>query len=380
MNLARRGTEVHVVAAASADQKRLDQQVRVHEVALSLRRVPGAFQDPANPFVPPWPDPRLVAAITGAARDFAPDVIHAHGWTEMSARLAGARLGLPVVVTLHDYGLFCPQKSHFRAGAVCSHRAGLSCMRCPGSSQSAPKRTALALALALRLNYSNRPTSRFLPPRPVVHYIAVSHYVAAAHSHANPAAPAATIIPNFIDDFVPVTPYNPNGPIVFIGPDTPYKGLPVLLEAQQSLPLHVRRPVLHIGGTRRLQPGYTGLGRLSPDGVTAHLRNAAILAAPAPYADPCPTVILEAMALARPVVASAIGGHSDLLAVGGGLLVEAGSSHSLSVGLASLLGDPSLAERLGVEGRAALQPFTSDAVVPRLMSLYGSLIPRSADT
>ena len=61
------------------------------------------------------------------------------------------------------------------------------------------------------------------------------------------------------------------------------------------------------------------------------MQTASVVAVPSIVPDCCPTVILEAMALARPVVAAASGGIVDLVDDGvTGLLVPPGDPDALS--------------------------------------------------
>ena len=67
-----------------------------------------------------------------------------------------------------------------------------------------------------------------------------------------------------------------------------------------------------------------------------------------------PMAILEGMAEARPVVATTVGGVSDLVR-GCGLTAAPGDVHGLASAVRTLLTDPDLAERLGRRGYARLQ-------------------------
>ena len=64
--------------------------------------------------------------------------------------------------------------------------------------------------------------------------------------------------------------------------------------------------------------------------------------------DCCPTVVLEAMAVGRPVVAAASGGIVDLVDDGvTGLLVPPGDPVALSTALSTVLDDPQRASAMG---------------------------------
>lgn len=86
-----------------------------------------------------------------------------------------------------------------------------------------------------------------------------------------------------------------------------------------------------------------------------------------------PLVVLEAMAQAKPVVATAVGGTPELVASGEtGLLVPPGDTDALAAALRTVLDDPDGARKMGEAGRArVLQEFTADAAAHRILGLYG---------
>src|SRR5690554_1416882 len=63
-------------------------------------------------------------------------------------------------------------------------------------------------------------------------------------------------------------------------------------------------------------------------------------------------IALEAMALARPVVATSVGSLPELLADGAGVIVPPGDPDALASALEAVLADPAEAERIGRRGRA----------------------------
>ncbi|MFF4348679.1 glycosyltransferase [Streptomyces sp. NPDC001530] len=86
--------------------------------------------------------------------------------------------------------------------------------------------------------------------------------------------------------------------------------------------------------------------------------------------------VMEAMAVGRPVVATAVGGTPELLQ-GRGVLVPPADAAALADGLQSVLGDRELAARLGQQGREwALAHLSADVMVERYLSLYRELLER----
>ncbi|MER3411700.1 MAG: hypothetical protein C4305_04890 [Thermoleophilia bacterium] len=88
-----------------------------------------------------------------------------------------------------------------------------------------------------------------------------------------------------------------------------------------------------------------------------------------------PLALLEAMAAARPIVATAVGGVPDLIEHGvHGLLVSPGDSHEVSEAVASLLEQPEWGRRMGEAARERqCREFDIDVMVRRLEDLYVDL-------
>jgi glycosyltransferase involved in cell wall biosynthesis len=85
--------------------------------------------------------------------------------------------------------------------------------------------------------------------------------------------------------------------------------------------------------------------------------------------------LLEAMALGKPVIASAAGGNSDLIQHEiNGLLASPLDSGAWAAALSRLLGDPSFAARLGEAARhTARVTFSLERTVERTLAVYQSL-------
>ena len=88
-----------------------------------------------------------------------------------------------------------------------------------------------------------------------------------------------------------------------------------------------------------------------------------------------PNTLVEAMAAARPTVASNVGGVPDAVLDGEtGLLVPAGDPVALAGALSRVLGDPTWGAELGARGRAvARERFTPERVTSRLTQVYAEL-------
>jgi glycosyltransferase involved in cell wall biosynthesis len=90
-----------------------------------------------------------------------------------------------------------------------------------------------------------------------------------------------------------------------------------------------------------------------------------------------PVCLMEALAAARPVVATAVGGVPDLLEHGRlGVLVPPGNERALATAMADLLDHPARAAKLAQRGATViLERFSIERQVRELIALYESLRP-----
>ena len=149
--------------------------------------------------------------------------------------------------------------------------------------------------------------------------------------------------------------------IGMVGNLDPRKNPPLLLEAAARVRRTLGRlRVVLIGAFRdaayesEVRAGIARLGLDDAVTTTGFLpnpfpavRTLDVLAHPA-RRDPFPLALLEGMALARPIVASAVGGIPEMIADGeSGILVPPDDADALAQALGALLGDPARRERLG---------------------------------
>jgi glycosyltransferase involved in cell wall biosynthesis len=371
--LARRGHRVSVaILEPPADRLPLDDPgVEIHHLRTSVQRVDRLFSSPLR-FAPPLPDPEAMAGLRRIIRTERPDVIHAHDWLSRSVVPNVARGERPLVVTLHDYSLVCAQKRLVHRRAPCSGPRAGKCLACAIGHYGRVKGPSAAVGNWVGSRAEQRAASM---------YIAVSQAVADGNRLEHRGLPFR-VIPNFVADDIGTLPEG-DGPalarlpergfLLFVGDVAHDKGVETLFDAYRML---VDPPPLVLLGHRLLSlenmpRGVLSLGVASPATVMAAWRRSLAGVVPSIYPDPCPTVVMEAMAAGRPLVAARNGGIPDLIDDGRtGLLVPHSDPAALARALQRLLTSPDLRRRMSDAARLTFQRFTATSVVPRIEQVY----------
>lgn len=261
---------------------------------------------------------------------FRPDVLHAHNTFPLispAALWVASARGVPVVQTLHNFRLICPQAMLLREGRVCEDCVG----RLPWPSVvhgcyqgSRLKTTVVATMVTLHRGlgtWHNR----------VSRYIALNEFC--RRKFIEGGLPAARIVvkPNFVDRLPP--PIRPRAGLLYVGRLSPEKGLGVLADALVQLPQARLRvagagpAAASIAGT----PGATLLGALPIEQVLDEMASASALVLPSLWYENFPRTLVEAFASGLPVIASRLGAMAELIDdERTGLLFEPGSAVDLA--------------------------------------------------
>ncbi len=239
------------------------------------------------------------------------------------------------------------------------------------------------------------------PPRVVrgIHadcYVFVSLFLMQQALEKFPTLGRFEVLPNGVDPsiFFPnvSAETTPKPPVVlFAGRLVPDKGLHVFVAAMRLLQernIAVEGVVLGGAGFGNTPP--TPYIRSQQDSAPSNVsfqpycsgtalgerfRGADISCVPSCWQDPMPLVVLEAMASGLPVVASRSGGIPEMLAGGGGILVDRGSAEQLAGALQLLATDVPLRHRLADQAHASVQrSFTWEIVRANYCRIAQSVI------
>lgn len=359
-----------------------DEGVRVHRLTGWNRVLAPFYIDQERQFHLPLPDPGVMIGLRHIVEQERPDIVHARGWMLYSFVGLKAWSKAKLVVTLHDYSLFCPTKAYFHDGQECTGPGYIKCVRCASSQYGVGKAALLTSGLKLS-SYLHRYVDK---------YIAVSSAVrdASITGTGQPPRPIE-VVPTFIPDTAVEEASHVGRPaflppednyILFVGRQGAFKGLDVLLEAYTELS-DLAPLVLMITDfsekPKRFPAGVTVVRNVPHAQVMAGWMHCAVGVVPSIWPEPFGQVVVEAMACGKPVVASAAGGIRDIVIHGeSGLLVEPGDVSALREALRVLLLDPVRRARMGMIGRQRARLFTAGTVADRIEQIYAELLNNSA--
>jgi phosphatidylinositol alpha-mannosyltransferase len=199
------------------------------------------------------------------------------------------------------------------------------------------------------------------------------------------------IIPNGVDlehfspDVAPIEEFNDGKlNILFVSRLEKRKGLNYLLQAFRQVKEEIPDcRLIVVGPGTRLRRKYeryvarSGLkdvvfvGLVAYDELPRYYKTADVFCAPAIGSESFGIILLEAMAMGKPIVASNISGYASVISNGvDGLLVPPGDKDSLAQALISLLGDESLRQEMGARGRAKALEHSWERISQRVFDYY----------
>jgi glycosyltransferase involved in cell wall biosynthesis len=320
---------------------------------------------------------RRLRGLIAAAR---PDVVHVHNYAyHLSASVfaAARNAGVPVVHTLHDYKLLCPQLSMLRHGTVCERCRGgrlHNCVRyrCVEGSSAASTVAALQNCVLGWTNVVRGTVSAYLCP---------SEFLRAKAAAGGLPAPALHCVPNFVRlDERHAAAQAPGGrTFLYAGRLVPEKGVGTLLRAMSQVP-EAELVVAGEGPLRSqletLAPrNVRFLGEVPRARLAALYRDSLAVVVPSEWYENCSLTVLEAFAAGRCVVASDLGGLPEQVLEGRtGLLFPPGHVEALAACLRRVAARPEAAADMGQEARqVARTRYSPEVHYARLERLYRSL-------
>jgi glycosyltransferase involved in cell wall biosynthesis len=296
---------------------------------------------------------RSAHEVSDLCAGFRPDVIHVHNTFPLispSLYWLAARKRIPLIQTLHNFRLLCPQAMLLRDGKVCEDCIGKLPWR--AVTRKCYRDSALQSAVTAGMLVAHRAAGSYRDR--VTNYIALNAFCRDKFIAGGLPAERIRIKQNFtVGGETPSWEKRAGG--VFIGRLSPEKGLAVLIDALSLL----NGVSIKIVGKGPLQEtverafrhdylGYQSRGR-----IAQLLREARYLVAPSTGIETFGLVAIEAFMCGTPVIASRQGGLGELVRDGlTGLLVDPTDAADLAAKIAWAESHPAEMLRMGRAARA----------------------------
>jgi glycosyltransferase involved in cell wall biosynthesis len=306
---------------------------------------------------------------------FKPEVIHLHNAYPAlgpAVHLEAQRAGIPLVMTVHNCRLRCPNGYMFTEGELCR--------RCESGNYS---NAVLHHCFADAKQATSYATSLWLH-RFVLHlddkvaaYITPSQFMHDRMLDWGFPETRVNVVRNFTDHLAASA--EPGRYGIYVGRLSSEKGVDVLLTALSLAgdpPFLIcgdgpmRGPLEALGRDKGLR-NTRFMGQLPAGDIAEQLQGSRFFVLPSLWDENAPLAALEAMAAGRPLLVTEGGGLPELVRSGEGLLCRRGDAPDLAQKIGTLSHDDDLCRRAGTAAlnRAAAE-FTPSAHLGRLEQIY----------
>jgi glycosyltransferase involved in cell wall biosynthesis len=296
--------------------------------------------------------PGVVRAAERYIGSSAPQVVHLHnaypGYGP-AVHLAAEKLSIPLVMTVHNQRLRCPNGVMFTDGGVCRRCENGNYLNAPLHRCHTSRRQSVVYATSL---WFHRFVMRL--EKRVAMFIAPSGFMARRLASWGIRSDRIVVVRNFTWPSP-----NPSSQVglfgLYVGRLSAEKGVDDLLEA---LAIAGDPPFRIVGGgplegAIRAQATRLGLrrseivGRLPPSDVRQMLREARFVVVPSRCEENAPLAAVEALSEGRPLVVPNAGGLPELVEASGGRVYAPGDVHDLAQTIRCLIDDGELCRTLG---------------------------------
>jgi len=349
---------------------------------------------------------RTVLEVGRLLRSFRPHLIHAHNTFPLispSLYSIAEHYRVPVVQTLHNFRLLCPQATLTRDGRSCDDCVGrwpwrAVLHRCYRSSLAQSAVSASILSAHRALGTWRHRVSRYIVLNQMCREIFIRGGLPAEKLCIKPNFVQASTTPmgadaidDAIDDVIDAALHHDvsanycdqrNQDLrssrrsggLFIGRLSPEKGLQTLAQALQQRPV-TRIAVCGRGplqGMVEKTEGFDYLGFQQGDALRLRIAHAEFLVMPSTGIESFGLAAIEAFACGTPVIASRHGGLREIVTHGRtGLLVTPGDANELADAIAYAVANPLQMRRMGLEAyQTYLAHYTPERNYAMLMDIY----------
>lgn len=269
-------------------------------------------------------DRRIYRAVLAELRRLKPDIVHIHNVSgaTLAPYVACRVAGVPVVNTLHDLWLLCPNNMLYRRdGSFCNPaqtaRGCRDCYRVYDFWGLIPHRRAVFAALTSNVRVFISPSQAVIDRHVEAGYAPQRfRLVRLGFEMQRVGEPSHVGLKRVLDESLRYR------VVAFVGGGVLVKGARVLLEAIPLMLRHVERLRIvvagHTGGQilalfKRYAPAVQVLGWVPFDEIRTLFAAADLTLVPSVWHENSPVVIFESFQVGTPVVGSAFGGIPELI-------------------------------------------------------------------
>jgi glycosyltransferase involved in cell wall biosynthesis len=311
---------------------------------------------------------RSAAEVEAACDIFQPQLIHAHNTFPLvspSIYWTAARKRIPVIQTLHNFRMLCPQGTFLRNGGICEDCIGKLPWRAIARKcyrKSIPQSAVLVSMLGIHRiagTYRNK----------VTRFIALSAFLRDRFIAGGIPAEQLRIKPNFVESNRQPSWNNRQGGL-YVGRLSIEKGIGTLLEALRE---GANNNIEVIGSgpceatvSEHLEERY--LGFLPKEDIQNRMHCASFLIVPSIGYEHLPTTILEAFSCGLPVIASRFGSLAEIVQDGvTGMLFNSGDATDLARKILWAEAHPEQMQKMGRAARVEYEAKYTPSINYKIM-------------
>lgn len=318
---------------------------------------------------------KSASRMAEAIGQFRPEVVHFHNTFQamsFSAVEAAYDLGLPTVMTLHNYRLCCPNALFLRDGKPCELCTSKP-FKFPAVKYACYRDSKAASLVAATMLAKNRARYRSKVSR----YIALTEFGKSRFVAAGLPSKSLVVKPNSCVDAA--LPEQKRSGCLVVARMTPEKGVQVVLEAWQGIddiPITVigDGPLFDELTTKYNKGNIEFLGAQPSAVVQDHLKRAQLAILPSICYEGCPMFLIESLAAGTPILVSNHGPMPEM-AGDAGYTFTPGDPKDLESQVCRVMADPDeLASKEPIARKIYEDRFTPKANYEMLMSIYEQAI------
>ena len=312
---------------------------------------------------------------------FKPDIIHVHNFFPIASPsifYESQKHNIPIVMTLHNYRLICPNALLFRDGKVCEECINKE-FAISGVMNGCYRDSKLQTFALATMSYLHKKTKTW--ENRVDKYIALTNFAKnkILNSSLKLKEKQITVKPNYVNDHG--FELNKDDYLIFIGRLSKEKGVDILLNAFKNS----KRKIVIIGSgpmkdiVEEYSKNYQNieyLGFQQMDVIIQKLKKAKALIFTSVWYEGMPMTILESLSTGTPVISTDIGGPAEIITNNKtGLIYKVGDVEDLQNSIEKLYSDNDFFKNLCINARKEFEDkFSEKQNYQQLINIYKEVI------